>query len=696
MKRIGIDIGGTFTDFVFWDDEARRRVIHKLASTPDDHSRAGVGGILELCDKSGVSLSEIDLILHGTTVATNTLLEGKGASVALITNEGFRDVLHIGRKSRPLNFAHNQDLPRQSRPLVERRLRFGVSGRISAPTGEIVVPLDEKAVVEIAQQLRAAQSVQAVAICCLHAYLNPAHEARIEAIFREHCPDLFVSVSHDIISLYREYERMSTTALNAYVGPGTSEYLSQLSDGLRKLGFGADLCLMTSAGGVIGVGEATKRPVSLLLSGPVGALVAGIQCATDLDIENVITLDVGGTSADIGVAPRREMRMKHLLDNQIAGYDAMVPMCDIGTIGAGGGSIAWIDSGGMFRVGPQSAGAEPGPACYGRGGQYPTVTDALVTMGWYRQEGLVESGLEIKRELAEDAIRRRIAEPLGITLDQAALGIFEIAVHNMAEAVRVGSVAKGFDPREFCMVAYGGAGGAFAVPVAQQLNIRTVVIPPTAGVGAAGGLLCTDMHSSRQTTIWRRLDEADVDSLRDQMDSLASAVTSELIGEGLELEAISVRFVADCRYVGQGYELGVTLPELDDAIMWLQSTTEAFHQAHRRAYQRAFEDKPVMLVNLRAIGVGQIPPIGQLEWVPTSTKSSAFNGMALFPGAQTPQWLDTQYFIRDGLESGARITGPAILEQLDTTTIVPPGAVLNVLPDGHLVIDLQEALAHAA
>ena len=240
---------------------------------------------------------------------------------------------------------------------------------------------------------------------------------------------------------------------------------------------------------------------------------------TDLDIENVITLDVGGTSADIGVAPRREMRMKHLLDNQIAGYDAMVPMCDIGTIGAGGGSIAWIDSGGMFRVGPQSAGADPGPACYGRGGQYPTVTDALVAMGWYRQAGLVESGLEIKRELAEDAIRRRIAEPLGITLDQAALGIFEIAVHNMAEAVRVGSVARGFDPREFSMVAYGGAGGAFAVPVAQQLNIRTVVIPPTAGVGAAGGLLCTDMHSSRQTTIWRRLDEADVDSLRDQMDS---------------------------------------------------------------------------------------------------------------------------------------------------------------------------------
>ena len=257
-------------------------------------------------------------------------------------------------------------------------------------------------------------------------------------------------------------------------------------------------------------------------------------------------------------------------------------------------------------------------------------------MGWYRQEGLVESGLEIKRELAEDAIRRRIAEPLGITLDQAALGIFEIAVHNMAEAVRVGSVARGFDPREFCMVAYGGAGGAFAVPVAQQLNIRTVVIPPTAGVGAAGGLLCTDMHSSRQTTIWRRLDEADVDSLRDQMDSLASAVTSELIGEGLELEAISVRFVADCRYVGQGYELGVTLPELDDATMWLQTTTEAFHEAHRRAYQRAFEDRPVMLVNLRAIGVGQIPPIGQLEWVPASTKSSAVNGMALFPGAQSP------------------------------------------------------------
>jgi N-methylhydantoinase A/oxoprolinase/acetone carboxylase beta subunit len=696
VKRIGIDIGGTFTDLVLWDDETCRRYIHKLASTPDDHSRAGVQGILALCEKAGVSLGEVDLILHGTTVATNTLLEGKGAVVALITNEGFRDILHIGRKSRPFNFAHNQDLPRQTRPLVERRFRFGIPGRISAPTGAEIEPLDESAVLEVAKQIQAEPAVNAVAICCLHAYLNAQHEQRIAEIVRELCPDVFVSVSHDIVSLYREYERMSTTALNAYVGPGTSAYLSHLSDGLRKAGFGADLCLMTSAGGVIGVDEAAKRPVSLLLSGPVGALVAGIQCAEELDIENVITLDVGGTSADIGVAPQRELRMKHILDNQIAGYDAMLPMCDIGTIGAGGGSIAWIDAGGMFRVGPHSAGADPGPACYGQGGERPTVTDALVTMGWYRQDALLESGLEIRPELAEAAIRRDIAEPLGLTVEQAATGILEIAVHSMAEAVRVGSVARGFDPREFSLIGYGGAGGAFAVPVAQQLNIRSVVIPPTAGVGAAGGLLCTDMHYSRQTTVWQQLDQANTDSLLQHMDGLALAVTSELVGEGLAQEAISVRFVADCRYAGQGYELSVALPNVEENVNLLDALAAAFHSAHRQAYQRAFEDKPVMLVNLRAVGVGQIPPIGRLEWMPTPGKSGAVTGKALFSKGNTPEWSDTQYFKRDSLKPGTRIVGPAILEQLDTTTVVPPGACLSVLPDGHLVIELQEALAHAA
>ena len=691
-----MDIGGTFTDLVFWDDEARRRIIHKLASTPDDHSRAGLQGILELCQKAGVMLGDIDLILHGTTVATNTLLEGKGATVALITNEGFRDVLHIGRKSRPLNFAHNQDLPRQSRPLVERRFRFGVPGRISAPTGSEVVPLDEVAVVEIAKQLKAVHSMQAVAICCLHSYLNPQHEQRIEEIVREHCPDMFVSVSHDIVSLYREYERMSTTALNAYVGPGTSHYLSKLRDGLEEAGFGADLCLMTSAGGVIGVGEAAKRPVSLLLSGPVGALVAGIQCAEELDIENVITLDVGGTSADIGVAPNREMRMKHLLDNQIAGYDAMVPMCDIGTIGAGGGSIAWIDAGGMFRVGPHSAAADPGPACYGLGGDQPTVTDALVTMGWYRRDALLDSGLAIQPELALEAIRVRIAEPLGISVERAAAGILEIAVHNMAEAVRVGSIARGFDPRDFSLIAYGGAGGAFAVPVAQQLNIRTVIVPPTAGVGAAGGLLCTDMHYSRQTTVWQRLDQASGDSLRSQMDSLADVVTSALISEGLPQESVSVQFVADCRYVGQGYELSVDLQETGKGESFLARLTDAFHRAHRQAYQRAFEDKPVMLVNLRAVGIGKIPPTGQLEWVQAPNASNTVTGIALFAGTDAPEWRETQFLKRDSLSPGTRILGPAILEQLDTTTVVPPGACLRVLPNGHMVIDLEEALAHAA
>lgn len=696
MRRIGIDIGGTFTDLVFWDDESQRRVIHKRASTPDDPARAGMEGVNELCSKAGICLADIDLILHGTTVATNILLERSGAKVGLITNAGFRDILHIGRKNRPCNFAHNQLLTRQHHPLVARQYRVGVAGRIEAPSGAEIEALDVAAVERTVRNWREGGEVTAIAVCCLHAYLNPTHEQQIVGVINSLWPEVFVSASHDIVPLYREYERMSTTALNAYVGPGTSCYLQRFSQSLADAGYGAELCLMTSAGGVVGVEEAGRRPVSLLLSGPVGALIAGVQAGTENDIHHVITLDVGGTSADIGVAPAGQVRMRSLLDTQIGGYDAMVPMCDIDTIGAGGGSIAWIDEGGAFRVGPQSAGADPGPACYNRGGTQPTVTDALVVLGWYRTQALRNSGLHIEPALAADAIEQHIAKPLGLTVYQAAAGIYQLAVHSMVESVRVNSVARGLDPREFALVAYGGAGAAFAVAVAHELSMPQVIVPPAAGVGAAGGLLATDMKYTRQATLWQPLASADQQRIQQLAEELTATAVAPLHKDGFDPDAISISYNADCRYIGQGYELQVTVPTNVCDPNWCQRVAKEFHAAHQQAHHRAFPDSPVMLVNLGVTATGRIR-------VPTSARlstpiecSPAHEQPARFSVAGQLDCVPTRFLARSQLAPGACVNGPVVIEQDDTTTVVPPGCSVTVHPLGHLQIVLQPGVTHVA
>ncbi len=695
MKRVGIDIGGTFTDLVYWDDEAGQRLIHKLPSTPANPAQAGLEGLQALCKKAGVSPPDIDLLLHGTTVATNALLEGKGATVGMITTRGFRDILHIGRKNRPLNFSHSQDVARQHRPLVARRHRRVVNERVSAPDGAVLQALDEQEVRREIRALRDEGEVNAVAICCLFSFLNPEHEKRIRNILREEWPDVFASCSHEVVPLYREYERFSTTALNAYVGPKTANYLLYFSSRLRESGFKADLGLMTSAGGVVSAVEAAESPVSLLLSGPVGALVAGIEAGRLVGQRSVITLDVGGTSADIGVAPDGELRLKHLLDTRIGDYDAMVPMCDIATIGAGGGSIARVDEGGMFRVGPESAGADPGPVCYGKGGTEPTVTDAIVALGWYRPIALRESGLEINPILAEAAIRQKIAGPLGLSVTAAAAGIFRIAVNNMAEAIRVNSVAKGFDPREFALLAYGGAGAAFVVAVARELAISKVIIPPLAGVGAAGGLLASDMKYQRQATLWQRLDTADAVKIRQALQQLSGQARERLQRDGFNESSSEIRFTADCRYLGQGYELVVELPVLPDdpgqpvSQQWLAEVASRFHAAHERAYNRTFADRPIMMVNIAATGVGRVPPLHNPQCVVSAAQPGGESSLTSFMVAGQLRAFDTSFVPRTELGAGSQLQGPAIIEQSDTITVLSPGCKLEVGRYGHLLISLQ-------
>ena len=672
LARIGIDIGGTFTDLIAASSDGRVLATHKLASTPDDPSRAAMQGAEELLRKAGLAFGDVEFCCHGTTVATNALLERKGAKTGLLTTRGFRDVLHIGRKNRPYNFSHYQDIARQSRPLAPRRWRMTVRERVRAPDGAVEVPLNEDDALEAIARLKE-EGVEAVAVCCLFSFLNPAHERRIAELARREFPEAYVTASHEIAPLVREYERFSTTAMNAYVGPVTARYIRRFAGALKAAGVPAQLRLMTSSGGMVAPAEAGRRPVNLLLSGPVGALIAGIEAARKIGRNSVITLDVGGTSADIGVAPNGEMRMRSLLDTRVGDYDVMTPMADIATLGAGGGSIAWLDGQGMFRVGPQSAGADPGPACYAKGGELPTVTDALVVAGWYRAEHLAAAvpGLEPAR--AEQAIRRHVATPLKLPLKEAALGIFDIAVNNMVEAMRVASVSKGFDPREFTLVAYGGAGGAFAAPVAGALSIGEVLVPPHPGVGAAGGLLCAPVRYEFKATLWGELDQLDCAGVAARFEEMTKEAKDRLIRDGFAAEELRLKRWAECRYAGQGHELAVETPPGEIDAAWAKALRERFDAEHERAYLRAYRDKPVRVINL---GVSASVPGAPL----VSSESAAAEGKrpeplltagCLFPGADEP--LPTSFYKRSDLQPGHELAGPAIVEQADTTTAIPPG-----------------------
>ena len=554
-------------------------------------------------------------------------------------------------------------------------------------------PLDEDGVREAVRSLRE-QDVDAIAVCCLMSFLNPAHEHRIREIITEEFPDAYVSVSNEVTPLYREYERFSTTALNAYVGPTTARYIERFADSLEDMGFRAGLNLMTSAGGIVPASEARDTPVSLLLSGPVGALIAGIDVGRQIGHPSVITLDVGGTSADIGVAPDGALRMKHLLDTRVGDYDAMMPMVDIDTIGAGGGSIAWRDSGGMFRVGPQSAGARPGPACYGHGGDKPTVTDAMAALGWFRETALEKSSLTIDRQRALDAIEKGIATPLGLSVLDAAAGIYRIATNNMVEAIRVNSVSKGYDPRDFALIAYGGAGAAFVVEAAAELAIPLVVVPPRPGVGAAAGLLATDTRFEYRATLWQPLDEPDAGRITAAYGELEQRANAQLDRSGITRDAQELRYQAECRYAGQGYELSVAVPPppIDDD--WAADVIEAFHRAHEQAYLRRFDDKPVMIVNVGLVGVGKVAPLREARLESGDEKPDA--GALVdarrvhFVAGTAAREHATKFYRRDRLRAGNVVPGPAIIEQADTTTVLTPDVTATVDDHGNLLVRFRE------
>ncbi len=687
MKRLGVDVGGTFTDLIYVDDEVGQILVHKLPTTPEDPSQGTVQGIRELTSLAGTEPSQLEQVFHGTTIATNLVIEHDGAQVGLITTEGYRDILHIARHKKPLNFSNYQDLPWQRYPIVRRRYRLTVPERITRD-GSVLVPLDEEKAREQVRRLRKA-GVEAVAVCFLFSFLNAEHEARVAEIVRDEFPEAFLSVSSEVLPQYREYERFSTVCLNAYIGPRVSRYVRRLEDELEAMNVQTGLHLMTSASGVATAEGAVARPVNLLMSGPVAGVVGGIWAGRQAGYDNVITLDVGGTSADVGLAQEGRLRMKHLLDTRVGPYQAMIPMVDVDTIGAGGGSIAYVDSGGIFRVGPRSAGAEPGPAAYGRGGTEPTATDAMVNLGWLLPETFLGGGMSLDADAARRAFEEGPAAALGMTLEEASMGAVQILTHSMVQSIDENSVRKGYDPRDFALVAEGGAGPLFAAQIALEAGTPWVVVPNYPGVTAALGLLATDMVYEYVATVYERVSTLDAPALQRAFEELEEQARVQLEHDGIPSDRIVIQRVADCRYLGQGYELRVDVASGDIDSGWVKKLRSSFHDIHEREYSRRFEDSDVEIPNVRVRGIGLMPPlkVPEVEHGDASPDGALrYERDAWFRVDGELRQVPTRFYGRSELKAGNRLEGPAIVNQYDSTTVIPPGLTARIDRFGNIVI----------
>ena len=681
MLLVGIDIGGTFTDLALVDSDTGAVSVHKVRSTPDDPGRALVSGIVELCAQAGASPGDLAGVLHGTTVATNAVLEHRGARTGMITSEGVRDILHIGRHQRPEPYSVMLDIPWQSRPFVERAHRLTVPERIAPPTGEVIVALDEERVRAAAIALRDA-GVEAVAVCFLFAYLDATHEQRAAAIVREELPDAFVTTSADVSPQFREFERFTTTAMNAFIGPGTGHYLERLTAGLEGEGIAADLLVMRSNGGVASVAEAAERPVTLMLSGPAAGVLGARWAAGLAGRTNLITFDMGGTSADIGIVTADGVAEASARDTEIAGYPLLVPMFDIQTIGAGGGSIARVDESGAFRVGPRSAGAAPGPACYGFGGTEATVTDAHLALGRLDPERFLGGDMALDPAAADGAIDRLSAD-LGLDRLESAEGVLRLANASMAQTIRSISVERGHDPRDFSLVAFGGAGPLHAAELADLLGIGEVVIPPHPGITSAAGLLTSDLRYDHMRTVFMVEGAIDAAAINGQFAELEQELTARLLRDGADGDALRVERGLDCRYVGQGYELRIPV----GADGFGPDVLAAFHDAHRAEYGRASGD-PIEIVNLRITVTGSRPKLDRVDVAPSGSLEQALigerDGVWRVDGELVRR--PTRHLARELLPIDEPVAGPAVVFQRDTTIVVPPGWHATATAQGVLLL----------
>jgi N-methylhydantoinase A len=690
MKMIGVDVGGTFTDIVFCDTATSRLAIHKVATTPDDPSRAVIQGVVEICRDNDIVVGEIEFVLHGTTSATNAVLEHKGARTGMLTNDGFRDVVHIARHQRVEHYSIMQELPWQNRPLVKRRYRKVVQGRLIPPHGAELVPLDEAGVAAAALAFKE-EGAESIAVCFLFSYLNPMHEERARQILAHHLPGVFIYGSAAISPQFREFERFTTACLSAFVGPKMATYVSQLDRRLHEVGLKAQLRIMSSNGGIATPATVVEKPVVTLLSGLAAGVLGGGWVGGLSGRSRLITFDIGGTSADIGLVVDGRYAETDPRSTWIAGFPLLLPMIDIHTIGAGGGSIAYVDPGGAFRVGPRSAGAVPGPAAYGQGGTQPTVTDANLVLGRLDKDDFLGGGLRLDADAAHNAIAR-LADELRMAVPEAAEGVLTVINSNMANAVRSRTVQKGVDPREFSLVAFGGAGPLHGAEVAELLGIPEVIVPPYPGITSAIGLLTTDLKYDLARTQFQSSDRIDLSRLNTEFAAMERQLERQFAADHLDRSGLAFVRDGDLRYVGQGYELKTPFPEgiLDAAA--LDAVWQRFHALHEREYGHAFSDNVIEIVNIRVTGIGAMPKIlappipagGSMAEARVRTERSM-----LFRCNGELRSFETSFYRRPLLPVGVCFAGPAIVLQKDSTTVVPPLWRANHDEVGNLILKFE-------
>jgi N-methylhydantoinase A len=677
--RIGVDIGGTFTDVTVMDTSDGSVAFGKSLSTPDDLVR----GILSAIGVTGRSPRDAEFIIHGSTVAINAILERKGAKTALVTTKGFRDVYEIGRVNRPdsFNLAFKKHIP-----LIPRALRYEVTERMLYD-GSVSVALDENDARDVAQAIKA-EDVESVAVLFLHSYVNIAHEQRMVELLREALPDAFVTASHHVSREQREYERTSTIAANAYVGPRVSTYLERLERHLEGDGFTGNLLIMQSSGGLCDVATAREQCIQMLESGPAAGVVASKTVSDALGLGDVICFDMGGTTAKACVlqAGAAALSSDYFIGGYNEGLAIRIPVLDIKEIGTGGGSIASVDDAGGLQVGPESAGAAPGPACYGNGGTLPTVTDAHLLLGHLAADRFLAGRMQLDTNAATAAVAQHVATPLGLDVPLAAGGIIAIATAAMANAVRAVTTERGLDPRDFALVAYGGAGPLHAVDVARELAIRTVIIPQAPGTFSAFGMLTADLRREYAQTYRTPLTAEGLRGTETFFATLEAEATTWLQSAGVPSESTLLEHAVDVRYVGQNYSVTIPLEPGSD-----QATVKAaFDAAHQQRYSHSAPEEAAEIIAARVSIVGRLskPVLTELAAGSGTSIAAAVLGkrrVRFDPRSE----VDATVYDRARLLAGDTFAGPAIVQEDGSATVIPPGVQVAVQPSGHMILTVD-------
>jgi len=676
--QVGVDIGGTFTDIVALGDDGRLHLA-KVPTTPKDLLLGVADAVRGVLALARTEASGVRRFIHGTTVATNAVLEQTGAVTGVLMTAGFEDVLELGRQKRSRMYDLDMDAETPAF-LAPRRRRVGIRERLDA-RGRVLVPLDEAQVRAEAARLRD-EGVQALAVCYLFSFLDPVHERRTRELVHEVAPGVAVSLSSEVDPTFREYERLCVTAFDAYLGPLVGRYLAGLGETLRRVGVTAVPQIMRSRGGIVSAAVAGRQPVTLFLSGPAGGVIGAQYAAERSRVRDFISLDMGGTSNDVSVV--HGGRPVLAAEGRIGPYPVRTPMVDVNTIGAGGGSIAWLDAAGGLRVGPRSAGADPGPACYGRGGDRPTVTDASLLLGYLNPANFAGGSLRLDVRAAETAVRT-VAGPLGLDLAAAAAGIHRVVNARMADQIRLMTIQRGYDPRGFTLVLLGGAGPVHGVALAEELGLRDVIVPEAPGVLSALGLLAAAIEHHHARTHPGEVRAADLAAINALLHDLDATGRAQMRDEDVSPDAVRVAYTADMRYVGQAYELPVPIPA-PLAPAGLLAAEAAFHAVHERVYGYARAAQPVEFVNFRAVHTYPLP--APRIRPPDRARGPAADARVAERAVHfvSAGFIPTPVYARPRLPLGAELHGPAIVEQPDTTTVVPPGWGALVEESGNLLL----------